>query len=647
MVIDAKKTSDSRLQFFQNLYEMAKNANDDHIKGLERNKKQYDGDATIDGSWEAATVVRNITYELIESEVSTYIPRSVVSPEIYSERNDRCAKSIETLCNKLRNKIPLEVLNDIDERMTYVFGSSIWLVEWDESIKTHNTVGDVSLKVLSPEDFVPQPGVEHVEDMEYCFIKYNATTDDVSRMFGVEVSVAEQGVNEDYADTEDVITVITCFYKDEEGNVCKYVWSDDVELQDVEDYYARRKKVCRYCGRREEICLCDGTKDSDYVTEEDDVEELTVNIVTANNDVIPAQSPKVRKGEIVTKKVVQPISDEYGTPMLTEVGLPKEEEVMVPVMQATKIPYYKPKRLPVVIRRNTAKIGSLWGESDCARMRHQQQAINKVESRIMAKLMKAGVTPYVPEDTEVAMNNSIFGTVLKLKPGSTARDYGTIDTTPAIAQDVAEADRLYDQAKRILGISDSFQGQYDGSAQSGYAKQLQISQSSGRLQSKRALKHALYADLDRAIFELYLAFADEPRPLPYKDEFGRIHNMTFNRYDFVRSDNMGNYYYTDQFLFSADASIDPEEDRQSMWSANLSNLQQGTFGNPQDPATMVRYWSAQEKAHYPHARDNVEYFTEQYKKLMAQAQMQVAEEQAAQAQMAQIAQMAQNQQGGM
>jgi len=50
----------------------------------------------------------------------------------------------------------------------------------------------------------------------------------------------------------------------------------------------------------------------------------------------------------------------------------------------------------------------------------------------------------------------------------------------SIQQDVMQADRLYDQAKRILGISDSFQGQQDYTATSGYAKQIQVQQSQGR-----------------------------------------------------------------------------------------------------------------------------------------------------------------------
>lgn len=616
----------NRLTFFQSLCEKAKNAKGEVEEEQTRALEQYNGSKAIDGSHEEAQVVRNITYELIESEVSTYIPRSVVTAEVYSERNERCAKSIEMLCNRLRNKLPLEVLNDIDERACYIFGSSVWLVEWDESIRTATTVGDVSLRVISPQDFYPQPGIDSIDDMDYCFIKYNASVDDVSRTYGVDVSVAEQGESEEHSDDDDIITVYICYFKDEDGNVCKYVWSDDVELQDIEDYYARKVRYCKKCGQREELCKCENTTDKDYESMDAEYEEIDEDIVTANNGVIHSESIKYKNGKPVVKDVETPVLDAYGTPVLAADGLPVTETVQTYALHKTKIPYFKPKRLPVVLRRNTAKLGSLWGESDCTRIRPQQQAINKVESRIMQKLMRAGITPVMPEDASIAMNNAVFGNVIKMAPGQNKSDYGIIDTTPNIAQDVAEADRLYDQAKRILGISDSFQGQYDGSAQSGYAKQLQISQSSGRLQSKRALKHALYADLDRIIFELYLAFADEERHMPYKDELGRMQDVKFSRYDFVRLDEAGNYYYSDRFLFEADASIDPEENREQLWEINLNNLKTGTYGNPADPATMVRYWSAQEKAHYPNARENVEYFQQLYQQML-KAQMQAQQAQ--------------------
>ena len=149
------------------------------------------------------------------------------------------------------------------------------------------------------------------------------------------------------------------------------------------------------------------------------------------------------------------------------------------------------------------------------------------------------------------------------------------------------------------------------SNESGVAKQLRISQATGRLESKKKMKFTAYAELDRIIFEHYLAFADEPRSLSYKDAFGRIHNDEFNRFDFIEYDiRSGEYYYDDAYLFGVDLNGGAEYQREAIWERNLENLKAGTLGDPTKSATLLRYWQAQEREHYPHARENVEYFSE-------------------------------------
>ena len=279
-------------------------------------------------------------------------------------------------------------------------------------------------------------------------------------------------------------------------------------------------------------------------------------------------------------------------------------------MGKTSIPYYTPSSFPIVIRKNTSFGDSLIGQSDCEYIRPEQQAINKIESRILQKLIRAAVTPIVPEDASISVNNSVFGQVIKMKPGESASQYGKVDTTPDISQDIAEAERLYDHSKRILGISDALQGLDAYTPESGYARQLKISQASGRLESKKKMKHTAYAKIDRLIFEQYLAFADEPRKLIFRDAYGKIHNSEFNRHDFIEYDiATGEYYYDDAYLFSVDLNGGAEYQRETLWERNLENLKAGTLGDPSKNVTLLRYWQCQERAHYPHARENVEYFT--------------------------------------
>lgn len=619
---------EEKLLFFQELYADAKQKTEIIAEALEGHYKQYKGDARIDGSSVAAKTVRNITYELIESQVSTNIPVLQVFPQVYSERSDRCAKSIETFLNNKMSDIGVKKLNDIDERMTYIYGGSVWLVEWDESIKTHGTVGGVKLQCLPPTRFTPQPYVYDVQDMEYCFIDIDSTKEDLVRKYGVSIEVAEDAESE--RETDECATVHICFYKDDDDNICRYIWSGDVELLDQDDYYARKRYVCEKCGRREELCECEEPK---LKLMSEDEERVEGEIQLSDGSVISPMSQVIENG--VPKVNIRQESrlDPLGNPALQDLGgilMPAVNVIEEPVLEQTVLPFYKPKRFPIIVRKNTSEEESLLGQSDCEFIRPQQQAVNKVESRILEKLMRASVTPVVPEDATIALDNSIFGNVIKMKPGESMAQYGSIDTTPHINQDVIEAERVYDHAKRVLGISDSFQGQYDASAKSGVAKQAQIMQASGRLDSKRQMKNVAYSEIYRAMFELYLAYADEPRETVYKDAWGRWQNRTFNRYDFLDRDDVdGKWYYNDEFLFFAEMGADAERDRQYLWEENRKNYQTGAYGEPSQLAAQLIFWQNMEAAHYPWAHDNVERLREQITQKMQAMQEKMAAQEAA------------------
>lgn len=628
MRIDAGNERE-RLVFFQNLYEEAKNAISVQHEKLKRHLDQYKGSDEIDGSEERAKVVRNITYELVESQISSYIPNPSVTAKMASEANTRLAKSIETLCKGKRDELPFEYMNDMDERYNPVYGGSVWLVEWDDSIVTHNTVGDIKVSCLPPTAFVGEPNIYDIRDMDYCFISFETTKDDIVRKYGVSYEDADDTASErDQTASDNSATVIVCYYKDDDDKVCQFVWSDEKTLKDVKDYFSRKVRICKTCGKREQLCTCeeDGNKPK-IVLEKDEYEIVESPIVRSDGSVIPIMSPVLEDGQPVYEEVQREAVDQNGQMLFESVGgvmMPKTVTVQVPKMQETKLPWYAPSVFPIVIRKNTSEEGNLFGQSDCEFIRPQQQAINKVESRIMMKLMNASVTPIMPEDATISLNNKVFGQVIRMKPGESAAQYGTVDTTPNIAQDIAEAERLYDHAKRILGISDSFQGQYDGSAQSGRAKQLQIQQAAGRLDSKRQMKNAAYADIDKIMFQLCLAYADEPREYSYKDAFGRMQNITFNRYDFVSQDESGKWFYNDEFLFAADASVDIEKSRDFVWEQNLKMFQMGAFGNPATPEAQLIFWQNNEAAKYPFSHDNVERLKE-----IITAQRQAAMQQAA------------------
>ena len=610
----------TKLAYFQDLYNEARSFSDEMYEKLDQHLKQYKGDKKIDGSETEATQVRNITYELVESQVTSYLPSPAVTAKMYSEKNERNAKSIETLLSNKRDELPFEKLNDIDERFNPVYGGSVWLVEWDNSITTHNTVGDIKLTCVSPPKFTGQPNIFEVKDMEYCFIQFETTKDEIVRKYGVRPEVADETESDESADDK-TATLYICYYKNDKDKVCQFIWSADTQLLDIEDYYARKRYVCKNCGKRKEICTCEHAK---YELQNEEYEEVDRDIMLSDGGVIPAMSTIIKDGQVVTETKKQQAILENGEVALEDVNgvmLPVMIDIEVPKLEQTKLPFYTPNILPIVIRKNISEEDSLLGQSDCEAIRPQQQAINKVESRIGEKLFGSGVYPIVPEGFNGELDNSVFKKVFKCNQ-SNQKLFGRLDLQVDISRDIVQSDRLYDQAKRILGISDSYQGQYDASAQSGKAKQIQVQQSAGRLDSKRKMKNAAYAEIDQIIFQYYLAYADEPRPVTFKDAQGRRQNIYFNRYDFIERDEAGEYYYNDEYLFSTDATIDVEKSRELLWQENRQNFQQGAYGDPKLPQTQLIFWQNMEKAHYPWAHDNVERIKEEIARQQEIAQYQ-------------------------
>lgn len=623
------RIAEDKIRFFNDLYQHAKDHSKDQHDRMDKWLAQYNGDARIDDAngnpmeSNRAKVVRNITYELIESQVSSYIPTAKVTPGMYSTVTDREAKSIEKMLASKRDKLPFEQMNDLDERYTPIRGGSVWLVEWDETIRTHNTSGDVRVTVLDPIHFVGQPYIYDVQEMEYCFLVFKTTKEDVARKYGVTIEKAEEAAQANQEDDNDeTVELVTCYYKDEQDKVCKYTFVDLIEIEDIQDYYARKTKRCRKCGEKEGLCHCEKPKWETVSEEYETVQEEGIAI-RDGTDVIPGQVQAYKDGQPMTEEAEVPMTDAMGNIVMQDGGLmlPVMIKMQVPKMERTKLPFYRPSLLPVAIRRNTSEKDNLYGQSDCAAIRKQQQEINKIESRISDKLLKSAVIGFVPDDVKVpSLDAGVYNNIIRIEEKH-RNLFGSVDLTPDISRDQMQSDRLYDQAKRILGISDSFQGQHDASAQSGVAKQLQINQSAGRLESKRKMKNAAYADIDHIIFQYMLAYADEPRPASFRDENGHAQNIIFNRYDFIERDEAGEFYYNDDFLFSADNSVEAEGDRNTMWELNLQNLSNGTFGNPADPNTLLHYWLAQERAHYPHARENVEYLETMVQQMQEQAAM--------------------------
>ena len=548
---------ESKLGVMRDYYENAVSAAQGAFEEFTTHRAQYRGDNAIDGSSERAAFCRNVTYEVIESIVSTVIPAARVEAGEVTEENGRLAESVERLCSSLRHRLDFERVNDITERDATITGAAVYLLEWDDSVRKRGSKGEVCISAIDPTDFFPQPNRALVEDMDYCFIRSRTTRLDLMERYGVQIADSLGEVADGDGDGE-TVEVVTCFYFNGDGLLSKFVFSGECVLEDVENYYSRKTLVCKRCGKSRENCDCGGFEGI-YVDR--DFEEIDGSLVGSSE-------PTVR------------------------------------------VPWYYPRRMPVVVRTNITRIDRWYGESDCEFLRPYQQELNKLESRIHAKVMGSSVIPVLPAESEFRLDNSINTRVLRLREGEEKGQYGVISTAVDISQDMENAERVYQMAKRSMGITDSFQGHADDTALSGRAKQIQVDQSAGRMASKRVMKQLAFAEMDRIIFEYYLAYADEPRKLSFVDSMGKRKSDEFNRYDFIRRDEKsGEYYYYDDFLFAVDSTNERETERELLAEKLLTAFPSGILGEPSSAAAVLRLWQCMDKLHHPLGRFNSEYFS--------------------------------------
>lgn len=602
MIIDRN----DKLSFFQNLYEDADNKYKKILEELDKWERQVNGDKTIDGGKKDASYCRNITYELIESQVNGYIPSVKVLPQVANKVNIARAKLLERYLNNIKDKIDFESLNDLDERLTYIYGGSVWLIEWDNTIVTHNSIGNVTVRLLHPKMIRPQPAVYDIKEMEYFFILSDDTHENVERKYGVSFEEVKKIDNENASDSDDTCTVICCFYRDNEGRVCKYVWADNVELEDEEDYWGRKIRKCKKCGKIESLCKC---KNPEFEKTELEYEEITKTMNFFPDEsgepqlIIAPESRVLKDGLPVMEERKAPLMYD-GVPAMEEINgllMPMSTEIEVPKTQKTKIPFYRPSLFPVVIRKNISKYNSLFGQSDCEVIRDQQQTVNKLESRINEKSFKSGVIPYHGANTQWRNTDELYDKGLTLSDVNEKNLLGVLDTRVDITPDQLRSEKVYNDAKTTLGISSSYQGMPDTTAKSGIAKQLQIMQSGGRLESKRIMKNVVYSAIYEIIFQFSLAYADEPRPVSYQNGNGDWEGAEFNKYAFLERDKAGEWYYMDEFLFSIDKASDIGRNREIMWQEARSNFQIGAYGNPADIDALILYWQELDELHYPNA----------------------------------------------
>lgn len=619
-----KNGQNKTLSMWKGRLEEAKAHYGDERKKMMLYRKYYKGSREIQpnvnstvGTVKKASNVRNMVYELIESQVDSSIPMPKVRA-IHSE-DDELAVKIEKLLENMVINLKLAVLNDAMERVTYVQGGSLFHVQWDSNKGLHNEVGAVVVDKLHPYKVIPQPGVTELNDMDYFFVQNIMTKNAVKRFYGVDVSEAENDDielaedNKDAITNEDVVTVNTSYYRNEDGTIGKYVWCDYFELQDFKDYQARQRDTCAECGTTmiNGVCPVCGSKKKKKVT--DDYEEIIEGLeISIDGGGRTRLDPNDESSDLFSD---EPSFDEMGNPILNEEGVPEVKRVQ------KKIPYYKPNIYPVILRKNISEEDKFLGGSDVFVMIDQQDAIKKYSTKIDEKLMKAGSALTLPEGLEFEKTDKEFKVVRVANPAQI--DMIKVLTLQAdVRQDINMLEINYEAARSTIGITDSYQGKYDSSATSGTAKQFSINQAAGRLESKRLMKNESYARLYEVMFKFWLAYADQTTAISVQNSDGSTDHSEIDRHEFLKMDASGEFYWNDEFIFETDPTSTLMANREAMWNQTDLKLQSQAFGPLGDLETLKTYWTFMKANGYPNAGMALESILERIQTIEEQQAMQ-------------------------
>ena len=569
----------------------------EEYENMDRREEIYRGRDRIDPLVEGDVIrktphVRNIAAELIEAQVDPNIPQPKVTA--LRAEDEGLAALIEDMLRDKLESLDMELINDQLERTVPIQGGGLMVLEWDGTYDGAGGLGRSVVSVLHPKQLAPQPGITgDIQQMEDFILKLPQTRQFIRRRYGIDLpEETEQepdirGGGETAA--EGLVTQYVAYYRNDHGGIGLFSWVGDTVLEDLEDCQGRVLYRCESCEaivpptallREDEeqgpdLCpYCMG----EVHRQVEDFQELWLPVRRSDGSVIPGEDPYTG--------------------------------------QPNRIPYYRPDIFPVFLQKSVSVYGQLLGESDVDKVRCQQNTINRLEKSIIDQLLAAGTYISLPPDPSIRVDTGV-AKVIRLKNVTDKNFLGVYDMKSDVSQSLAYLDYVYEEARNIIGITDSFQGRKDTTATSGVAKQFAASQTEGRLQSKRIMKNAAWARLFEAMFKFELAYAEERRPVPGRDEAGLFREREWNRWDFLEQDELGRWVWNDRFLFSCDTAAPLAADRTAMWQETQSYYAAGAFGDPALPETRLLFWSKMEQLHYPGAAQT-------YQALLMQKRQQAA-----------------------
>ena len=306
------------------------------------------------GPRKKANNVVNLVLEFIETNVDSTIPLPSVRTKLPGYEGQ--SSMIEDSLTADITELGITSINDTNERITPVQGLSAMLVGWNPDFKHHLYRGELTIESVHPKRIVPQPGCWELQKMDYFFVLSSVTKSFIKKRYDVDLENSGEEFpglnsldgNSSQVTNAEMVTEIVCWYKNDDGDVSKFVWCDDEVLEDLPSFFSRRIN-------------------GKIVEEETLGSEVTLSSVN---------------------------------------GQPGE---VLPV--GTKVPYFTPTRYPLIIRENIPLNFAFGGQSDVDVIRDQQDAMKKVVSTIEEKIMRGSAIVTALPEHRFNLSNELYAVI--------------------------------------------------------------------------------------------------------------------------------------------------------------------------------------------------------------------------------------------
>lgn len=476
------------------------------------------------GTKDARQVV-NLTFQLIESQIDVSVPKPNVEPCEFDYDNEETELArndmIEGMLTYTVDRPSTERIVSENERITKKNSMSIYHVKYNPNFKAHKYIGTIDISNPHPANLIPQPGVFRVKDMDYLFHIENRTIDYVCRTYGEEwrekiedgteypnIDNLSEVVSEATTRDNGKVSVVECWYKDRDGDVCLLTWINDVIIRDIPKFFYKRDE-------------------QGNLIEFDEIEMQTADEME----------------EAVTEVVRVPVHVPKQFPFVIQYNVPKEKS-------------YYGKADPDIIYDQQEAIKKVMSIHEEKLIKGQTKILVRKGANLTNKFNDVTLQIIETEDP----NGDAKAFDMKT-PDNSLLEYMNIVTQAAKdALGVTEASQGRVDMSATGGKADL----------SGRALEILSQNTQGRLGVKAFEKNIAFTELYRLVFDFVLAFYDDRRPYRIDGDDGKPMYGFFDKSMLIKQDDAGEWYYPEYDIhISVDAGL-PKDKNFIMQAANNS-----------------------------------------------------------------------------